>query len=104
MARHVVLGGYRRTRGCIVPTSRRLKKGPIRTIGESEGGLTFMNRRSFLKQTTSTLAITRTAAGSVSLPAPRGNHYERVVPATLDLAERALLGLHHFDRIADERL
>src|SRR5579872_1084494 len=76
-----------------------------------------MRRRSFLAQSISTLAAVKTGlAGGASrdrvkrkvaklqesnessgaVPARLGNYYERTVPDTLDLAERAHLGLHHY--------
>ena len=37
-----------------------------------------------------------------NLPARLGEYYDAVVPDTLDLAERAKLGVHHFVSIMDE--
>ena len=44
----------------------------------------------------------REAAGQEPLNAPttRGSYYKAEVPDTLDLAERARLGLNYFSRIA----
>ena len=39
-----------------------------------------------------------------ALPARLGTYYESTVPDTLDLAERALAGLHYFDSITDADL
>lgn len=76
-----------------------------------------MQRRNFLAQGVSGLALMKTALASgaalagdkssadawpksgqkpVTLPAKLGTYYERDVPDTLDLAERARIGLHHF--------
>jgi len=42
--------------------------------------------------------------GSGAVPARLGTYYEATVPDTLDLAERARLGLHYFDSITDANL
>lgn len=80
-----------------------------------------MKRRSFLKRGVSSLAVIASGAGlgkgagaasdsqeaekkSGAVPARLGTYYERTVPDTLDLAERARLGLHYFDSITDASL
>ena len=85
-----------------------------------------MKRRNFLAQGISSLALMKTALASGAslsegrrsnvkkreepskssgaLPARLGTYYESTVPDTLDLAERARLGLHYFDSIMDEKL
>ena len=80
-----------------------------------------MKRRNFLKQGMSGLAIIASGAGSWkdaggsimpaesakdsgALPVRLGTYYEGTVPDTLDLAERARLGLHYFNSITDASL
>lgn len=84
-----------------------------------------MKRRNFLAQGISSLALMKTALasgpslgegrkgvskreeprkGTGALPARLGTYYESTVPDTLDLAERARLGLHYFDSITDASL
>src|SRR5262249_51414862 len=48
-------------------------------------------------------ARTRSVAAPVRLPVA-GRHYDAEVPETLDLAERARLGLRYFDAVTDEKL
>jgi len=80
-----------------------------------------MKRRDFLSQGVSGLAIAASgnmarasetsmakppgsASISAELPARLGTYYECTVPDTLDLAERARLGLHYFDSIMEASL
>ncbi len=84
-----------------------------------------MNRRKFITQTTKGIAAWQLTASlspsaktkegqtttdqsssgrPINAPAQPGSYYEAEAPDTLDLAERARLGLKHFTEIIDEKL
>ncbi len=46
----------------------------------------------------------KAGGGPSNLPAQSGAYYQDTVPDTLDLAERARLGLTHFTGLLDEKL